>query len=1133
MTLSPQSLKQYHVFLASPGDVNDERQIVRQFFERYNRHTAQLWGVRFEVVDWENYSSIGVGRPQELITAQTLERFKGSLALVIGIMAQRFGSPTGKAESGTEEEFRWALEQNQQQGFPEIKWFFKHMERFEAPTDPDAIAHALEQWKKVRAFQRELRNLPMYYGEYSAGSFKETLEDDLNRWLAEPSRPWVAQSPQREAPPASGLSAPDAYYQTLERDFHRLDISGIDNDRAFEIPLSEIYVRLRVMFDEELQNNPNQVSDSEAIDIQTALLWYQKLVIVGDPGSGKSTFLKYVALMLARSVLQNNTAIALEKLCIQEPLPTPMFVSCWDLSDYLRERDEVQLDALLNFIAGRLTKSGFKITSSELETLLKSGSGCLLFDGLDEVPTDAGRAMVSRLLEDCVKQFPQNRYVVTSRVRAYTGDTILKGEFARCDIQPFDANDRSEFLKNWVGLLFKTSPEQVLADGTDANREFTSLVQGIETGDRIRPLAINPLLLTVIAIVHWNRKRLPEQRVDLYDECVDVLLGQRKEAEHVHSRRKADAFSEQVEKQHEEERPWVRKRFAEIALRILQSEGTREEASKADVIRLLAPRFMDRGAKTQEEAGIQAARFLEKQELRSGLLVSRREHSYRFVHLTFQEYLAAWHLSNQELDQVFPVIESRLRQQRWFECLQLLGSEWAKQSDEKLDRYLQWLLERQGEIIVKRAPVVALCANIVKDTTGIAELTPSTRKQFQSSLEDTLDALRPASGVPANTQLEILEALGQLGAAVKSHLIDATKSGLFQVRSRAIEMLLPHLSEDELFGMAHLLKDRSKEPIKTYLRYLLSHNPMRTGDWLCKQECFLEKAGQGFTEIVLEFEQKLPEDLFDKVVCAVFTKSEASMWSWHRVKLVDFLRDKKLLYATATDDTDHSIRQQALRRIAIRFRDNHQTWQLIRQSTVSDGDVGVRILALDLLARGQAGNTATWELVRQYVTDDSDFYLQVHALELLIKGQGNDPQTWVLVHQCLSGRTDVRLTALEALLREKKNDPSTKEIVRQFALEDENYFVRFRTFQMLASPILGKRIAEIFFSTPLNEHRGTIQQLNLHGKISIEQVLFLVRFCNSSEQSIKKRFEELAKKLKSDYDLELKLEWLDNKAIPE
>jgi Domain of unknown function (DUF4062) len=145
MSLSPVSIRQYHVFLASPGDVNDERQTVRQFFERYNRHTAQLWGVRFEVVDWENYATIGIGRPQELITAQTLERFRDSLALVVGMMGQRFGSPTGKAESGTEEEFNWALESHCQTGFPEIKWFFRRIEKFVAPPDPTEIEHALEQ----------------------------------------------------------------------------------------------------------------------------------------------------------------------------------------------------------------------------------------------------------------------------------------------------------------------------------------------------------------------------------------------------------------------------------------------------------------------------------------------------------------------------------------------------------------------------------------------------------------------------------------------------------------------------------------------------------------------------------------------------------------------------------------------------------------------------------------------------------------------------------------------------------------------------------------------------------------------------------------------------------------------------
>jgi len=116
--------------------------------------------VRFEVVDWENYATIGVGRPQELITAQTLERFQESLALVIGIMGQRFGSPTGKAESGTEEEFNWALESHRQTGFPEIKWFFRRVKRFVAPPDPSDIEYALEQWRVGEAIRRETRSLP-------------------------------------------------------------------------------------------------------------------------------------------------------------------------------------------------------------------------------------------------------------------------------------------------------------------------------------------------------------------------------------------------------------------------------------------------------------------------------------------------------------------------------------------------------------------------------------------------------------------------------------------------------------------------------------------------------------------------------------------------------------------------------------------------------------------------------------------------------------------------------------------------------------------------------------------------------------------------------------------------------------
>jgi hypothetical protein len=102
----------------------------------------------------ENYSTIGIGRPQE-----TLEKYRDSLALVVGIMGQRFGSPTGKAESGTEEEFNWAMQSHNQHGYPEIKWFFRKADKLETPADPDEALKAVEQMEERARLPHACRTL--------------------------------------------------------------------------------------------------------------------------------------------------------------------------------------------------------------------------------------------------------------------------------------------------------------------------------------------------------------------------------------------------------------------------------------------------------------------------------------------------------------------------------------------------------------------------------------------------------------------------------------------------------------------------------------------------------------------------------------------------------------------------------------------------------------------------------------------------------------------------------------------------------------------------------------------------------------------------------------------------------------
>lgn len=166
----PQTISLYKLFLASPSDVKEERLIVENVINDFNNTYSSQLNARIELCSWEKSSYPSVGEyPQAVINSQIGDEYD----IFLGILWTRFGSKTLNYESGTEEEFYRALERSQQVGKVHIMMYF-NIEG--VPLDSLDI----EQYSKVRAFQKQIAELGCYYFTYvSSENFKNDLRVHL------------------------------------------------------------------------------------------------------------------------------------------------------------------------------------------------------------------------------------------------------------------------------------------------------------------------------------------------------------------------------------------------------------------------------------------------------------------------------------------------------------------------------------------------------------------------------------------------------------------------------------------------------------------------------------------------------------------------------------------------------------------------------------------------------------------------------------------------------------------------------------------------------------------------------------------------------------------------------------------
>jgi formylglycine-generating enzyme required for sulfatase activity len=537
------------------------------------------------------------------------------------------------------------------------------------------------------------------------------------------------------------------YLDYLNDDFKRLPIQGLTEKELIAIDLQDIFTHL-TFEDKSNHSVPEEAvcningRPKEAIhdraDASPAtlndVLKSKFAVITGGPGAGKTTLLRFLALNINDYFKE---------------MDDPFLPIIFPISSYSKQRQKTTVRGfnLAEFLKDFYQERHLPDLTLLFQDAWARGRAVFLLDGLDEVSDDAERM---RMIDDIgsfmrTENRMQNRFYITCRTASYKGAGRFK---PICDIpvdhfeiQPFDDNQIQHYLRQWYLYIEKELLQRTGDVASTATRKARGLFKRIDKNQHIKAMAVNPLMLTIIAIIEFEGGSLPDTRAELYGRCLNLFTGAWDKLRCLwQGEREGFSLGETPINE-----AMVIKYLGPIAeeMHARASRNIRQSSLKKSLQGAFA------AIHDEDQALARADDFLDIMSYRSGLLQKTDSGEYEFVHQTFREYLIARLIKYHNRDPL-SVFAGKLFESEWREVIRLTAAVLDQGPALKFISHLLRLDQNQTEALM----LAADCGIDIG------------RKKMDDELSILLDKvlLETARGdTNVASRVQVAEALGRLG----------------------------------------------------------------------------------------------------------------------------------------------------------------------------------------------------------------------------------------------------------------------------------------------------------------------------------------------------------------------------------